>query len=149
MDPDDWRLWRELRLAALAEAPAAFGSTLAEWSGTGDAEQRWRGRLRDVALNLVLLLKGEPVGMVSATAPNSEGQVELISLWVAPAARGQGLGDEAVRQVMGWARQQRPAGCVVLSVKADNGPAIRLYERHGFVDVGPSPEDPDERLMRR
>ena len=52
LDPDDWQLWRELRLAALAEAPDAFGSTLAEWSGAGDTEQRWRTRLHGVALNL-------------------------------------------------------------------------------------------------
>ena len=149
VNPDDWRLWRELRLAALADAPAAFGSTLAEWSGTGDVEQRWRGRLHDVALNLVLVLNGAPVGMVSATAPDSEGQLELISLWVAPTARAQGVGDEAIRQVLGWARRECPAGRVVLSVKADNAHATRLYERHGFVDVGPSPDDPDERLMRR
>src|ERR1700722_14623539 len=52
--PDDWRLWRELRLAALTEAPGAFGSTLAEWSGAADTEQRWRGRLESVPLNLVI-----------------------------------------------------------------------------------------------
>ena len=149
VDPDEWRVWRELRLAALADAPAAFCSTLAEWSGAGDTEQRWRARLHDVALNLVLVLNGAPVGMVSATAPDGEGQVELMSLWVAPAARGQGVGDEAVRQVLGWARQEYPAGRVVLYVKAANGHATRLYERHGFVDAGPSPDDPDERLMRR
>lgn len=149
VEPDGWRLWRELRLAALADAPAAFGSTLAAWSGTGDADQRWRALLREVALNLVLALKGEPVGMVSATAPDSNGRVELISLWVAPAGRGQGLGDEAVRHVTEWARREHLAGSVALSVKADNGHAIRLDERHGFVDVGPSPDEPDERLMRR
>ena len=53
VEPDDWRMWRALRLAALTDAPGAFGSTLAEWSGTGDTEQRWRARLGDVALNLV------------------------------------------------------------------------------------------------
>jgi hypothetical protein len=36
-------------VAALAEAPGAFGSTLAEWTGPGDTEQRWRGRLATVA----------------------------------------------------------------------------------------------------
>lgn len=147
--PDDWRLWRELRLAALGDAPAAFGSTLAEWSGPGDTEPRWRGRLRDVALNLVVVLDSTPVGMVSATASGSDSQVELISLWVAPAARGRGVGDEAVRQVLDWARRQYPDGPVMLSVKVGNSHATRLYERHGFVDVGPSTDDPDERLMRR
>lgn len=53
---EDWRLWRELRLAAPTETPEAFGSTLAAWSGSGDTEARWRGRLDDVGLNLVLRL---------------------------------------------------------------------------------------------
>jgi len=148
LDPDDWQLWRELRLPALAEAPDAFGSTLAEWSGAGDTEQRWRTRLHGVALNLVLTANGGSVGMVSATAPDIEGQVELISLWVAPAARGQGVGDEAIRQVLAWARREHPGSRIVLSVKTDNDSASRLYQRHGFVDAGPSPDDLDERLMR-
>ena len=45
LTPDDWPTWRELRLAALAEAPGAFGSRLADWQGDGDREQRWRDRL--------------------------------------------------------------------------------------------------------
>jgi ribosomal protein S18 acetylase RimI-like enzyme len=148
LTPDDWQLWRRLRLAALTEAPAAFGSTLAGWSGPGDAEQRWRGRLTDVALNLALTLDGEPVGMVSATAPGVAGEAELISLWVAPAGRGRGVGDEAIRQVAAWVHEQHPGHALVLSVKTDNEPARALYERHGFVDAGPSPDDPGERLMR-
>lgn len=146
---EDWRLWRELRLAALAEAPSAFGSALAEWSGEGDTEARWRARLGDVALNLVLVLDGNLVGMVSALAPGAAGTVELISLWIAPAARGRGIGDEAVRRVVAWASDRHPGSSLVLSVKSENNPACRLYERHGFVDAGPSPEDPTERLMRR
>ncbi|HEY0700829.1 MAG TPA: glycosyltransferase, partial [Micromonospora sp.] len=45
LDPEDWRLWRVARLAALAEAPYAFGSQLADWQGPGDREERWRSRL--------------------------------------------------------------------------------------------------------
>jgi hypothetical protein len=51
---DGWRMWRELRLDALAEAPGAFGATLAEWSGAGDTEQRWRARIESVALKFRL-----------------------------------------------------------------------------------------------
>lgn len=146
---DDWQLWRRLRRAALENAPEAFGSTLAGWSGDGDTERRWRSRLDDVALNLVLRMDGDPVGMVSATAPGRDGDVELISLWVDPAARGVGVGDEAVRQVVAWAADTYPGSSVALSVKSNNRSARRLYERHGFVDAGPSPDDPAERLLRR
>lgn len=144
---EEWRVWRQLRLKALAEAPAAFGSTLAEWRAPGDTEQRRRARLHDVPLNVVLTWRGEPAGMVSATAPDGQGRVELISMWIAPRARGRGVGDEAVRQVLAWAHEQHPASHVVLSVTTDNDHAIHLYERHAFIDAGPSPDDPGEPLM--
>jgi ribosomal protein S18 acetylase RimI-like enzyme len=148
VSPDGWRMWRELRLAALTEAPRAFGSTLAEWSAAGDTEQRWRARLEDVALNLVVVCEGEAAGMVSAAAPSHDHPAELMSLWVAPGSRGRGIGDEAIRQVLAWVRENFAATAVELSVKTDNNHAIRLYERHGFTDAGPSPYGPDERLMR-
>jgi ribosomal protein S18 acetylase RimI-like enzyme len=146
--PDDWRMWRELRLAALAEAPSAFSSALAEWSGTSDTEQRWRARLAEVALNLIITFDGEPTGIVSAIAPDGDRPAELISVWVSPTGRGRGVGNEAVRQAVAWVRENFPGSDVVLSVKANNTHAIRLYERHGFIDGGPSPYGSDERLMR-
>ena len=147
---DDWPLWRRLRRAALADAPDAFGSTLEQWSGPGDTELRWRTRLLAVPLNLVLSLDGFPVGMVSATERVSEGglEVELIGLWVAPGSQGQGVGDAAIARVVSWAAD-RQARSVVLSVKAANVRACRLYERHGFVDAGISPDDSQEMLLRR
>jgi len=148
LSPDDWRLWRSLRLAALADAPGAFGSTLPEWTGPGDTEQRWRARLATVALNVVLTLDDQPAGMVSATAPGRDGAVELISLWVAPFARGHGVGDAAIDCVVAWAHAEYGDVSVVLSVKTGNKPALHLYRRHDFTDAGPSPDDPNERLMR-
>jgi ribosomal protein S18 acetylase RimI-like enzyme len=147
--PGEWRAWRRVRRAALADAADAFGATLAEWSGAGDTEERWRARLAGVPLNLLLSSGGAPVGMVSATAPDDDGRVWLISLWVAPGARGHGVGDEAVRQVLAWAAARHPGSRVALSVRTWNEAAVRLYRRHGFTDAGPSPEDPDERLMVR
>jgi len=132
---DDWRLWRKLRLDALAEAPYAFGSTLADWQGKGDTEIRWRGRLADVPLNIIAEWRKTSAGMASSTAPNAEGSVELLSMWVAPFARGRGVGDLLVNAVMEWAREQQ-ASKVVLAVFEGNERALALYRRHGFVDAG-------------
>jgi len=148
LSPGDWWRWRELRLAALADAPAAFGSTLSEWTGAGDTEQRWRARLAAVALNVVLTVDDKLAGMVSATAPGRCGAIELISMWVSPFARGHGVGDAAIGRVLAWAHAEQGGAPVVLSVKTHNGPAIQLYRRHGFTDAGASPDDPSERLMR-
>lgn len=52
----------------------------------------------------------------------------------------------AVLEVAAAARPDQP---VVLSVYAGNGPATRLYARHGFVDAGVSPDDERERRMVR
>ncbi|WP_042399246.1 GNAT family N-acetyltransferase [Streptacidiphilus carbonis] len=135
---DDWPLWRELRLAALAEAPSAFGSTLAEWTGAGDREERWRGRLEiPGARDVVVVLDGHPVGMASGVPAEEGAGVELISIWVSPAARGQGVGDLLIRAVEGWA-VERQAKTLRLSVMPDNRQAIALYERHGFADCDES-----------
>ncbi|MEU5208690.1 GNAT family N-acetyltransferase [Streptomyces sp. NPDC020742] len=150
---DDWRTWRTLRLAALAEAPYAFGSTLADWQGAGDREERWRGRLAlPGSHNLLALLDGEPAGMVSGVPGPRDGVVELISLWVGTAARGRGVGDRLVEAVLAWAEQAR-AQAVRLAVTPVNTHATALYRRHGFTDTDELgevlPDGSRERVMER
>ncbi|MFI9047379.1 GNAT family N-acetyltransferase [Streptomyces sp. NPDC053427] len=132
LGPDNWSVWRALRLAALAEAPNAFGSTLAEWQGDGDREERWRARLgiRD-SHNVVAVLDGRPVGMVSGVPTQESGTAELISMWVSPPVRGQGVADRLIGEVERWAIQ-RCATRLRLSVMPDNPAAIAFYARHGF-----------------
>lgn len=134
LSPDDWPAWRELRLAALAEAPYAFGSTLAEWQGDGDRERRWRDRLAiDGSLSLLAVLDDSPAGMIGCLPDG--GRLELVSMWVSPTARGKGVGDRLVAEIARWAAEQGvPA--LYLSVRPDNEAAIALYARHGFADTG-------------
>ena len=87
---------------ALADAPDAFESTLAEWTGDGDVEVRWRARLVSVPFNVVAARDGRPIGMASGTAP-LDGEVQLISMWVAPENRGSGVGEALVEAVVLWA----------------------------------------------
>lgn len=147
LNPDDWLLWRELRLLALEESPDAFQSRLADWRGEGDAEARWRDRLARVALNVIAMVDDEPAGMVSGAVEGED--VELISMYVAPAARGRGVSDALIDAVVSWARA-RGSPRVWLSVREGNDRAKRLYLRHGFVEAGPAPGrpgDPPEQLM--
>ncbi len=59
----------------------------------------------------------------------------LYSLAVAAEARGQGLGEKLLSDAERIARQ-RGADVLRLEVRADNAPAIRLYERRGYVRIG-------------
>jgi ribosomal protein S18 acetylase RimI-like enzyme len=129
---DDWQVWRQLRLDALRDAPGAFKTKLAEWQGDGDIEPRWRDRLHAVPFNVIADLDERPAGMVSAVQDGDD--VELISMWVAPFARGRGVGDALVDAVLGWEIEQTSQ--VVLCIMEGNDRATALYRRHGFVDAG-------------
>lgn len=130
---DDWPLWRQVRLAALAEAPDAFKARLEDWHRGG--EQRWRSRLEaSGTYNVVALLDGQPVGMASGIR-GDDGVSELRSVWVSPRARGRGVGDLLIGAVETWARELG-ATALKLAVIPGNERAIALYERSGFVATG-------------
>ena len=139
---EDWASWRALRLAALAEAPYAFSSKLADWQGAGDTEERWRNRLTGVPFNVVAELDSQPAGMVGSTLPDVGATVELLSMWVAPFARGRGVGDALVGAVVGWAEDHH-AMAIVLRVIQGNQAATVLYRRHGFNETGRVERNPD------
>ncbi|MDT0462983.1 hypothetical protein [Streptomyces gibsoniae] len=62
---DDWPLWRTLRLTALADAPHAFKSRLADWC-RGE-QQRWQVRLEvPGTCHAAALLDGCAVSMAGA-----------------------------------------------------------------------------------
>jgi RimJ/RimL family protein N-acetyltransferase len=145
---DDWPLWRKLRLQALEESPDAFSSRLADWQGHGDTETRWRGRLSDVPFNIVAEWQDTAAGMASGTAVNPDGSVELISMWVAPFARGRGVGNVLVNAVIEWAHEQQ-ASRVTLGVLEGNERAVAFYRRNGFIPVGVSDGTVTEHRLAR
>ncbi|WP_433789082.1 N-acetyltransferase family protein [Actinoplanes sp. CA-252034] len=133
---DDWKTWRELRLGALTEAAYAFGSQLADWQGDGDREERWRDRLAiPGSYNVVATLDGQAVAMASGVPAGEDGAVELISMYVAPAGRGRGVGDLLVAAVERWARECG-AHTLRLAVAEGNDHAVALYRRAGFRETG-------------
>jgi len=141
--PGDEQRLRQLRLRALQDAPEAFGSTYEETAQRPPAS--WVQQIRDLATFVVVRDKRD-VGMVRG-APGHGGVRELISMWVAPEARGLGVGDALVEATIDWARGVGATG-LSLEVHDNNAPAIALYTRHGFEFVRQLPDSGEhERLL--
>ncbi len=129
--PADWESFRAVRLESLSEAPSAFGSRYEDWVEA--PVERWQSRLTQVPLTLLARQDTTVVGVVSGQ-PDGETWVELISMWVAPAARGTGVAGRLISAVADWASAQDRS--TYLMVRSDNARARRAYERAGFVDKG-------------
>jgi ribosomal protein S18 acetylase RimI-like enzyme len=128
LTPDSWRIFQEVRLAALREAPHAFGST---WEREADlSEGEWRDRLSKRA-QFVAISEEVVVGTIGAVVTDDGRTVDLISLWVDPHWRGRGVGDHLVKAVL---KRADSMGCdeVRLWVADGNREAERLYSRNRF-----------------
>ncbi|WP_418955331.1 N-acetyltransferase family protein [Streptomyces tritici] len=135
MTSEDWPMWRQVRLAALADSPHAFRARLDDWSRGG--EKQWRERLTAPGTyNLVAVLDERAVGVARGVPRGAGGGVvELRSVWVGPRARGRGVGDRLIAAVEAWALRTE-ADTLELAVRPDNESAVTLYRRNGFAFTG-------------
>ncbi len=129
---DGWRAWRDIRLAALADAPACFADTAEEAEALG--EQDWRAMARDGAI-FIATVASRAVGVVAGVPRAAERERGLGAMWVAPDWRGRGVAPLLAGAVIAWARAQH---CTRLGlwVPADNSRARAFYERQGFRPTG-------------
>lgn len=144
---DDWVAFRSLRLRALADSPTAFGATLAE--AEAQPEAVWRSRAEGPGPLLLAFAGDDPVAMGGLFVPAEADEAFVWGMWVAPEARGQGLGARVLRELLEHAR--RLGRTVSLHVTDGNDGARRLYEAHGFVGTGerePLREGSDLRIER-
>lgn len=132
LTPDDWQVFRDVRLASLRDSPQAFSATLE--SALARDEASWReglaGRTQFVAM------AGEDVVGTAGGIVDPAGQFgELVSMWVSPEWRGKGVSSRLIEEVAGWAaavgfRQLR------LWVVEGNQAAERAYAKAGFTRTG-------------
>jgi GNAT superfamily N-acetyltransferase len=110
--PHEWRVYRDLRLRALADSPDAFGGTLAEGIDRPDTE--WSNRLASGAdtrwnFPVVAELAGEAIGLAWGRIEPSEPEAaHLYQMWVDPRFRRLGAGQMLLRAVIDWAKR---CGC--------------------------------------
>ena len=86
LGPDDWRTWRDIRLRSLADAPEAFGSTLARERDY--AEEDWLRWLSGVAV--LATVDGVPAALGGGSRVR-DGWMQVVAMWTAPAYRRRGL----------------------------------------------------------
>jgi ribosomal protein S18 acetylase RimI-like enzyme len=128
----DWLALKTMRLAALLDAPIAFGVSYDTASAYTD--NQWRERAAGGHPTFWLaFLDGAAVGMIGGGV-SSRQRYNLIAMWVAPHARGSGIAQQLVDAVKSAAIAQGN-GQVFLDVAPDNRRAVRFYERQGFAFI--------------
>ena len=136
LGPEDWQLYRRVRLDALKEAPYAFGSTYDRELQLDEAA--WRRRASD-RVRFVADVDGAVAGTVSGGDGDASGSAAMTAMWVDPRYRRTGVGDLLVKTVAEWARGEG-YDRMFLWVTAVNHDAERLYARNGFERTGASQE---------
>jgi ribosomal protein S18 acetylase RimI-like enzyme len=133
-----WLLLKRLRIAALTDAPDAFGPSAEEVVAQPDSYwQAWARRSEEPGRRVfVAFIDGEAEGLVSAVGDDA-GVGHIGAMWVAPAARRAHLGRALLTRGCDFLAE---SGCrrIVLTVTETNSPAIAMYTSHGFVLTGAS-----------
>jgi ribosomal protein S18 acetylase RimI-like enzyme len=133
----EWREYREVRLAALKDAPSAFASTWQQEAARSPEQWRERAELSQNGLSQTIVVAVDDdrrwIGLAGGYRPGDDGaDAELISMWVSPDCRCRGVGQALARAVVSWA-ENHGSRVIGLWVNVANHPGISLYERSAFV----------------
>lgn len=124
--PDQWPLYKAIRLEALKTEPQAFTSKYED--GLLIPDQTWEDRL---ATSLILFAI-TPVGVAGMMGAYEESDdlTCIVSAYVQPQLRGRGVGQRLLQELL---KVLRPTGKqIVLDVYPDQLAAIRVYQKAGF-----------------
>lgn len=137
--PDEGLRLGALRLRALADAPLAFGSTLAKEEAFPEDvwhERAFHGAAGDDRVTYIAEHEDRWIGMATGLVDEPEGsRLVLVGMFVEPAERGRRVGVALVEAVAAWARE-RKAARLYLWVTSTNHSAIALYHRCRFRPTG-------------
>jgi RimJ/RimL family protein N-acetyltransferase len=138
MVADDAEAYREIRLEALASAPAAFGGSYASTAARTMAD--WIEMIEKSTLFAAIAADGTwagTAGFFRHEGEKTQHRGTLFGMYVRPTFRGTGCSSALIETVLDHARSQVIQ--VHLSVAADNDAAIKAYQRAGFTTYGTDP----------
>ena len=136
---DEGTLYRDMRLASLADSPDAFSTTLElakersleSWSEQADSAVAGRDRAIFLAF-----IEDKPVG-IAALYRDAEDQTfgEVVQVWVIPAHRDSRVAGELLDSLLSWARNSSYERLSAW-VNGENQRAARFFGKHGFQMTG-------------
>jgi GNAT superfamily N-acetyltransferase len=124
---------RDFRLRALADAPVAFGETLAQAQARPEAfwhERAARNAVGIEAITFVAIRDERWYGMLTGFFPPNDSQaVTMASFWIDPAARGLYLDRALLKAIAGWARTR---GATRLQLWVTENSRTEILYKHGW-----------------
>ena len=93
-----------------------------------------RGKIIDAGGQVFFLIEGGEILGTCAMLRHSTDEYEIAKMAVATKARGRGFGDLLMDACIAFA-QEREAHRVIIVSNTVLEPAIRLYRKHGFIQV--------------
>lgn len=103
-----------------------------------------RGKILEPGGEIFFVLQGGQVQGTCAVIRHNAEECEIAKMAVAPAARGRGFGDLLMERAIAFAAEVGARRVIIVSNTVLE-PAIRLYRKHGFVQV---PLEADSRYER-
>jgi RimJ/RimL family protein N-acetyltransferase len=132
LTPDDWRLYKTLRLEALQGAHGAFGGNYAEESLRSDME--WQEHLLQKKRAMFALSDGQKqIGLTGVVEAKDDPEATaLIASYIHPDYRGKGLSNLFYKARIEWSRQNGYKR-VIVSHRASNAASKAANQKFGFI----------------
>lgn len=133
----EWPLWREIRLEAIRTHPEAFYGDYDEELALTDAQ--WQGKAKH-STYFVAEHPGQwqaGAGLLRYNERKLAHRAYIFGIYVRESARGNKLADALMEAILHHANGKLEL--LTLGVGDHNAAAIRIYERHGFVACGRTP----------
>jgi ribosomal protein S18 acetylase RimI-like enzyme len=139
LTPEDAAAFQALRLRGLQECPEAFASSYEEEVGTLPAEIERRLKPEPDSAIVGAFRDGQLVGLTGVQRESMAKLAHKAFIWgvyVAPEARGHGVGSRVVSHALNYASETLGVRQVNLGVNTKNTAAVALYSKLGFVQYG-------------
>ncbi len=134
--PEDWEIFRDIRLQALRTNPTVYTGSYEE--SLARSPEEWRVMLAgDAGCVFGLFDKTKVIGLTGIFATRENPQnARLVMSFIQPDYRGRRLSELFYKARIDWAIQNTSLKQIVVSHREGNEPSKRAMLRHGFQSTG-------------